>query len=193
MEHDFLTANWNHARRLLTTVVVAVCLTAPGSALQAAEVSGPHQSFITLDSEVQAIKAEILAINREILLLEESSSLQSGEQLIVLVSVAPDSGLSPGLIRLQLDGQLLREHKYSPGEVTALRAGGVHRLHTGLLAAGEHNLEIHLSGTRKGDKSFQQQHSTTLLKSHGRKYMELQLVPGKKKSQPELTIRQWQP
>lgn len=193
MKHDFLTTGWKYPGRLLTAIVATVFLTAAGMDLWAAEASGDRESFITLDSEIQAIKAEILAINQEILLLEESSLLRADEQLVIVIAVAGDSGLSPVFISLQLDGELLTEYSYSPGEGTALLAGGVHRLYAGLLAEGEYRLDVNIRGTRNGKKSFQQQHSATILKNEGRKYIELQLGPGKRKSQPGLTVRQWQP
>ena len=193
MEHDFPTANLGSSGRLLKAFAVTILLASQGAVVWAADASSPHASFSALDSEVQAIKAEILAINQEILLLEESFLFRPGEQLVVLVSVARDSGLNPTLVSLELDGDLLTRHNYSSGETAALTAGGVHRLYTGLLSEGEHRIDVYLSGTRSGNKTFEQQHSATISKTQGRSYLELQLGPGKKKHQAELTIRQWQP
>ena len=72
---------------------------------QADERSDTRERFVELDGEIQAIKEEILEINRDILLLEELSLYPHGQQLVVLVSVANNSPVNPDTISLQLDGQ----------------------------------------------------------------------------------------
>ena len=75
---------------------------------------------------------------------------------------------------------------------TPLQAGGVQRLYAGRLTEGEHRLDVSLSGRLARKKAFQQQRSVTITKMPGRKYMELQLGPGEEKSQPGVTVREWQ-
>jgi len=160
--------------------------------LQADEHPDTRERFVELDSEIQAIKVEILAINRDILLLEEMSLYPHGQQLVVLVSVANDSLINSERITLQLDGQTLTQHDYSRSESAALQDGGVHRLYTGRLSEGEHRLDVSLTGRQAGDKTFTQQRSITITKIPGRKTLELHLGPGKDRSEPGVIIRQWQ-
>jgi hypothetical protein len=160
--------------------------------LQAEERPESRESFIELDSEIQAIKAEILEINREILLLEEASLYPQGEQLVILVSIATGDPVAPQRITLRLDDDTVSQHDYSVSEVTALHQGGVHRLYVGRLNEGEHRLDISLSGMLPRDKDFRQQHSVTVNKSPGRKFMELQLGSEKNTSKPGVNIREWQ-
>jgi hypothetical protein len=160
--------------------------------LQADETPGTRDRFVELDSEIQAIKQEILAINQEILLLEESSLVSHGEQLVVLVSVAEGGAATPEQITLLVDGETLSSHDYSAGETAALREGGVHRLFTGRLSEGEHQLELVLSGRTNRDKKFQRQRSVAITKLKGRKYIEVELGTADRKSEPELAIREWQ-
>jgi hypothetical protein len=153
--------------------------------------SDTRERFIELDGEIQAIKEEILEINREILLLEELSLYPHGQQLVVLVSVASNSPVNPDSISLQLDGQTVNHHIYTGSEGAALQEGGVHRLYTGRLSDGEHKLEVSVTGKQAGGRAFHQQRSVTITKTPGRKYLELQLGPGGNKSGPGLTIREW--
>jgi hypothetical protein len=192
MMHFLSRPYWRPVRLLFTACVSSVFLTAAGTPLQADGRLDTRERFVELDSEIQAIKQEILGINREILLLEESSLYPHGEQLVVLVSIANGSTVYPERITLHLDGQTVTQHDYSGSEGAALQAGGVQRLYTGRLTEGEHRLDVSLSGRLARNKAFQQQRSVTLTKMPGRKYMELQLGPGEEKSQPGVTVREWQ-
>ena len=180
------------ARLLFTVYISTVLVTAAGGPLQADDGPDTHERFVELDSEIQAIKVEILAINRDILLLEELSLYPYDQQLVVLVSVANGSTINPEHLSLQLDGQAVTQHDYSPTESAALQEGGVHRLYTGGLSEGEHRLDISLTGRQARDKAFKHQSSITITKMPGRKTMELHLDSGEGRSEPGVTIRQWQ-
>ena len=179
--------------RLLFAACVSVVLPALAEAPSGAhENLNAREQFVELDSEIQAIKQEILAIDQEIQLLEGTSLASHGEQLVVLVSVAAGSTATPSQITLLMDGETLSQHSYSDGETAALLEGGVHRLFAGGLAAGNHQLEVLLFGRLDTDKEFQQRGSLTLSKRSGRQYVELELRAGDRKSGPDLSIRELQ-
>ena len=166
-------------------------MTGIGSAAPPDDSANTRERFVKLDGEIQAIKEEILDINRDILQLEEMSLYPHGQQLVVLVSVASDSLVNPEIIQLHLDGQSVSNHIYTGSEAVALQEGGVHRLYTGRLSDGKHNLEISVTGKQAKDRAFSQQRSVTITKMPGRKYMELHLGPGKDAVEPVLTVREW--
>ena len=176
--------SWQPYRLLLFICVSCVCLTG-------ADADGSRARFVEMDSEIQAIKEEILDINRDILLLEEMSLYPHGQQLIVLVSVATGSSLKPDTVSLQLDGQLVSQHGYTDSEHAALHQGGVHRLYTGRVENGTHRLLFSVTGERARGDAFHQQRSVIISKQTGRKYMELHLGTRDDTTSPGLTIRQW--
>jgi len=183
---------WPPVWRLLVAFSCVFYLTTSGAAPPTAERGDSRAQFIELDSEIQAIKEEILGINQDILQIEEASRYPYGQQLVVLVSVANNSPLIPDSISLLLDGQAVSRHDYSDSDTAALRAGGVHRLYTGRLRKGKHNLEVLVTG-KQGRRAFQQQRSYTLTKAAGRLYLELYLGSGKDDADAGLTIREWTP
>ncbi len=182
-------------RLLLTACVSSVFLTGAGAPQQADARLDTRQRFIELDSEIQAIKEEILHINQDILLLEEMSLYPHGQQLVVLVSVANDSPVKPQSISLHLDGHLLSRHDYTDSESAALQQGGVHRLYTGRLSDGKHRLDVSVIGQQLRGQAFKQQQSINITKAPGRKYMEVHLISreARPESGPEhgLTVREW--
>lgn len=171
--------------------MVCIFQTATASAAQPDDSANTRERFVKLDGEIQAIKEEILDINRDILLLEEMSLYPHGQQLVVLVSVASNSPVNPETIQLHLDGQSVSNHLYTGSEAVALQEGGVHRLYSGRLSDGRHRLEISVTGKQAQDRAFNQQRSVTITKAAGRKYMELHLGPGKDAAEPVLTVREW--
>jgi hypothetical protein len=183
---------WRSLKLLFTACISSVFLTGTGVRLQADERPDTRARFVELDGEIQAIKEAILEINRDILLLEESSLYPQGQQLVVLVSIARGDPLYPERIILQLDGQTVTRHDYSDSEGAALHAGGVHRLYNGKLSEGEHTLAVSLSARLASGQAITQQRGVTITKKRGRKTMELQLDSGADRSQPGVTIREWQ-
>ena len=182
---------WQSVRLLFTVCVSCVLLTGAGTAPQTDESRDTRERYIELDGEIQAIKEEILGINRDILQLEELSLYPHGQVLVILVSVANNSPVSPESILLQLDGQTVSHHSYTGSEGAALQEGGVHRLYTGRLSDGEHILNVSVTGKQAKGRTFNQQRSVTITKVPGRKYVELQLGPGESTSEPRLTVREW--
>ena len=177
---------WQSFRLLLFICVSCLFLTGADSG-----TGNSRSQFVKLDSEIQAIKEEILDINRDILLLEEMSLYPHGQQLVVLVSVAPNSLLGPDSISLQLDGQMVSEHRYSSSEQAAMQEGGVHRLYTGRVGEGKHQFQVSVTGGQGGGDAFSQQRRVTITKQVGRKYLELHLRPGDDPAKPVLSIREW--
>lgn len=175
-------------RLLLLVCVSCIFLTGADSG---SGTGDSRSRFVQLDSEIQAIKEEILGINREIRLIEELSLYPHGQQLIVLVSTAPDSSLAPGNISLQVDGQPASQHQYSASETAAMLNGGVHRLYTGRLREGEYQLQVSVRGKDPRGDAFNQQRSATITKRAGQKYVELHLWLRGDNGKPELVIREW--
>ncbi len=182
---------WRSVRLLFAVCASCVFLIGAGAGPQTDERSDTRERFVKLDGEIQAIKAEILEINQDILLLEELSLYPHGQQLVVLVSVAKNSPVNPDSISLQLDGHIVNRHIYTASESAALQGGGVHRLYTGRLSDGKHRLEVSVTGRQARGRAFEQQRSVAITKDPGRKYLELHLGPGENTSEPGLTIREW--
>ena len=191
MQHSRSNQCWPAVRLLLAVCVSCVFLTVAGAAPPTEERDDTRERFVELDGEIQAIKEEILGINRDILLLEEMSLYPHGQQLVVLVSVATNSPVNPETISLQLDGQTVSQYRYTGSEGAALQEGGVHRLYSGRLSDGEHSLAVSVTGKQGKAQTFNEQRSVTITKRPGRKYLELHLGPGENRSKPELTVREW--
>jgi hypothetical protein len=108
-----------------------------------------------LDEQVQDIKKDVLAISTELQVLEEKLLYPSNTQLSLFVSLKGSGKLRLDAVRLKLDGQDAAHHIYTFKELEALQSGGVQRIHTGNVRAGEHSVEVAVIG-KIGDTDFRQ-------------------------------------
>lgn len=108
----------------------------------------------SLDEQVQEIKSDVLGIAAELNRLEEKLLYPSGTQLAIFVSLAEGETFRLDSVRIQVDGELAAHHIYSFKELEALQKGGVQRIYTGNIGAGEHSLEVSVAGRLPGGRDF---------------------------------------
>ncbi|MEH6649856.1 MAG: hypothetical protein V7707_07525 [Motiliproteus sp.] len=161
------------------------------SALADDAPSVSRTDYSTLDLQVRTLKKEVLAINRELRLLEEEMLYPSAQQLVMLLSVLPQPDFKLAEISIMLDGVVLALHRYSDAENAALAKGGTHRPYMGRLKQGAHQLTVSISGrTAEGD-TFQRAIRQPVDKQQTARYIELRVEPALFSDVPLLNIYQW--
>ncbi|MCK0154176.1 hypothetical protein MWU49_10720 [Alcanivorax sp. S6407] len=123
-----------------------------------------------LDEQVQDIKQDVLAISTELLQLEEKLIYPSNTQVSVFVSMAADQNRRVDSVDIRVDGEDVMHHVYTHKELEALQSGGVQRIYTGNVRAGQHQLEVIVSG-----ENFQETASHTFNKEQGPRLVEITL------------------
>lgn len=123
-----------------------------------------------LDEQVQDIKQDVLAISTELLQLEEKLIYPSNTQVSVFVSMAADQDKRVDSVDIRVDGEDVMHHVYTHKELEALKSGGVQRIYTGNVRAGQHKLEVIVSG-----QDFQETASHTFSKEQGPRLVEITL------------------
>ena len=126
-----------------------------------------------LDEQVQDIKKDALAISSELLQLEEKLLYPSNTQFSLFVSLTGNGKLRLDAVRLKVDGKDAAHHIYTFKELEALQSGGVQRIHTGNIRAGEHSLEVSVLGKIGNDAEFQQVATYKFKKSVEPKLLEI--------------------
>jgi hypothetical protein len=149
----------------------------------------PH--FARIDQEVQAIKQEILDINRDLSSLEEELLYPPEHRLTVFLSLSSGTTMDLKVLRIHLGGDTLVHHEYSNAEMEALRKGGVHKAYIGRIQKGEHVLQVQLSGTGRKDRVFDIVNDATFTKRQNAKYVELRVSESSLARVPRLTIESW--
>ncbi|MFK8015999.1 MAG: AraC family transcriptional regulator [Gammaproteobacteria bacterium] len=144
-----------------------------------------------LDSEAQDLKKELLALNRDLFILEEELLYPANTQVAVFVSLDVGEFFGLDSMELKLDGKNVSNYLYTEKEVDALHRGGVQRLFVGNLKAGEHELVAVLTGKGPHDRDYRRGTTLKFEKALGAKYLELQIRDSEKKLQPQFLVKEW--
>jgi hypothetical protein len=169
----------------------AASAVAPAAAASApdAAASAPTGS---LDDRVQATKADVISLNRDLLVLEEELLFPANTQVAVFVSM--DVGLLFDLdsVQIKLDDKVVSTYLYTPLEVQALHRGGVQRVYLGDLRAGSHEIVAYFTGKGPHDRDYKRATTIKFDKTTEPKYIELQIKDVQQKLQPEFDVKVWQ-
>ena len=163
------------------------------AALEAdAEAAASRDKFRSLDQDVQALKKEVLDLNRDLFLLEEELLFPANSQVAFFISMDVGEYFALDSINLKINGKEVANYLYTEREVDALMRGGVHRLHMANLKSGEHELVAVFTGKGPNSRDYRRGATLTFDKGIGAKYMELEITDRVKKQQPEFVIKEWE-
>ena len=164
---------------------------APENAASAAAASEPAPTG-SLDDRVQQTKADVIRLNRDLLVLEEELLFPANTQVAVFVSM--DVGLLFDLdsVQIKLDDKVVTTYLYTPLEVQALHRGGVQRVYLGDLKAGSHEIVAFFTGKGPHDRDYKRATTIKFDKTTEPKYIELQITDVQQKLQPEFDVKVWQ-
>jgi len=158
------------------------------------EAAAPVQAPDTraLDEEVQAIKKEVVDLNRDLFVLEEELLFPANTQVAVFLSMDVGEFFALDTVELRMDDKQVTKYLYTPREAEALLKGGVQRLYLGNLRVGGHELVALFTGKGPNGQDYSRGASLKFEKSVGAKYLELKISDQQRKRQPEFEIRDWE-
>jgi hypothetical protein len=171
--------------------VLPAVVPAPAAAASAPEAAASAPAG-SLDDRVQAAKADVIRLNRDLMVLEEELLFPANTQ--VAVFVAMDVGLLFDLdsVQIKLDDKLVSTYLYTPLEVQALHRGGVQRVYLGDLKAGPHEIVAFFTGKGPHDRDYKRATTIKFDKTTEPKYIELRILDQQGKLQPEFDVKVWQ-
>ncbi len=161
---------------------------APAPTASAAEAAPPPAS---LDTRVQALKAEVIRLNRDLLILEEELLFPAGTQVAVFVSMDVGRLFELESVQIKLDDKVVSQHLYTPLEVQALHRGGVQRIFIGNLRAGTHAIDAFFTGRGPHERDYKRGATLKFDKGSEPRYIELRIKDSQAKLQPEFEVKIW--
>jgi len=169
-------------------VLLALMLAAASPGVRAAEPA-PTAS---LDTRVQEVKAELIRLNRDLLVLEEELLFPASTQVAVFLSMDVGKLFELESVQLQLDGKMVSSHLYTALEVQALHRGGVQRLFLGNLKSGRHELVAFFTGQGPHARDYKRGTTLEFEKDGAPRYIELRIQDSQAKLQPGFEVKVWQ-
>lgn len=155
-------------------------------------VLGEPPDAESLDENIQSLKQDVIALNRDLFLLEEELLYPASTQLAVFVSLDVGEFFKLDSVQLKVDDKVVSNYLYTQREVDALHRGGIQRLYMGNLKAGEHELVAIYTGMGPKGRDYRRGASLVINKSLGAKYVELKIVDNTSSEQPDFSIREWE-
>ena len=145
-----------------------------------------------LDEQVQDIKQQALALNRDLFVLEEELLFPANTQVAVFVSMDVGEFFAVNSVTLKLDNKEVANYLYTEREAQALLKGGVHRVFVGNLKAGDHELIALFTGQGPHARDYRRGATVHINKGVGAKYVELKISDRAAKAQPEFVVKEWE-
>ncbi|MEW6705973.1 MAG: AraC family transcriptional regulator [Pseudomonadota bacterium] len=145
-----------------------------------------------LDDRIQDLKADVIKLNRDLLVLEEELLFPANTQVAVFLSMDVGKLFSLESVQVKLDDKLVSNHLYTPMEVAALHRGGVQRLYLGNLKAGTHEVVAFFTGQGPHVRDYKRGATIKFDKGTEPKYIELRIKDSTGKLQPEFDVKVWQ-
>jgi len=146
----------------------------------------------SLDTDIEALKKEVLSLNRDLFILEEDLLFPSNTQFSVFLSMNAGALFSLDSIQLKIDDKNIANHLYTEREMAALKRGGVQRLYIGNLPSGEHEIIIIFTGVGPKGRDYRLGESVVIEKTTEPQFVEFMIADDTGKEQPQFDVRVWE-
>ena len=150
-----------------------------------------QESVNALSEDIQNLKLSVIALNKDLRVLEEDLLFPANTQVNVFLSLDVGKFFTLESVKLNLDGDFVASHIYSDKELAALSRGGIHKLHMANLSVGEHTLSAFFTGIGPSGREYKRGTSLKIKKESGAKHVELRISDSSMKLQPEFSVEQW--
>jgi len=186
-----------HASNTLFALAAGLALLLPAASAHSAgdavtSVPAASASAPGLDSRVQSLKADVIRVNRDLLVLEEELLFPANTQVALFVSADVGKLFELESVQIKLDDKVVANHLYTPLEVQALLRGGVQRVYLGNLKVGEHAIDAFFTGRGPHERDYKRGTTLKFDKTTDAKYIELRIKDQQAKLQPEFEVKVWQ-
>jgi len=138
----------------------------------------------TVTEQLQQLRKEVVALNRDLFVLEEDLLFPSSTQVVVYLSMDVGTYFNLDAVELKIDDKIVTYHLYTEKQIQALFKGGVQKLHIDNLAQGEHQLSAFFIGKGPHDRDYKRAVSLTFTKTSEAKSLEISIIDSSVKQQP---------
>lgn len=165
---------------------------APAVAVVPAAAASEPDARTALDTRIENAKADVIQLNRDLLVLEEELLFPAGTQVAVFVSMDVGKLFELDSVQVKLDDKVVANYLYTPLEVQALHRGGVQRLYLGNLKQGSHEIVAFFTGRGPHTRDYKRGTTVRFDKGTDPRYIELRIKDSSAKLQPEFDVKVWQ-
>lgn len=173
------------SRYFVRSVLLSIMLLAVPFLSSAATSEQPAQQ------QLEQLKQQAIALNRELFILEEELLFPPQTQLAVFVSVDAGSLFQLDSIQLKLNDQAVDAHLYTASELAGLTRGAIQPLYKGNIRAGEHTLTAVFVGKGPENRDYRRAVSHRFTKADEAVLLELKITDSSANYQPDFSVEVW--
>jgi len=157
-----------------------------------ASVNADEDTDKALESSIEALKKEVLSLNRDLFILEEDLLFPANTQFSIFLSMNAGQLFTLDSVQLRIDDKNVANHLYTERELAALSRGGVQRLYIGNLPSGEHEIVAVFIGIGPNGRDYRRGKTIVVEKTTEPQFVEFTIVDDVSKEQPEFDARVWE-
>ena len=173
---------------MVFTFATSLAFAAEEDAEPAAEEAPQSQ----LEADIEALKKQVLQLNRDLFILEEDLLFPSNTQFSVFLSMDTSNLFQLDSVQLRVNDKKIAGHLYTQRELASLQRGGVQRLFQGNLPSGEHELVAIFTGTGPNGRDYRRGKTVVFEKSSDPQFVEFTITADSGKEQPVFDARVWE-
>lgn len=173
----------NLSKLLLLTTVLGFWL---------ASANADEDTDKILESGIEALKKEVLSLNRDLFILEEDLLFPANAQFSIFLSMNSGQLFTLDSVQLRIDDKNVANHLYTDRELAALKRGGVQRLYLGNLPSGEHEVVAIFTGIGPNDRNYRRGKTLIIEKTSEPQFIEFTIEDDTSKEQPMFNARIWE-
>lgn len=140
---------------------------------------------------VEELKKKVIALNRDLFILEEDLLFPANTQFAVFLSLDTGQFLKLDSVKLKVNDDVVAAHLYTDRQLKALKRGGMQRLYTGNLKSGTHEVVAIVEGMGPDNRAYKKAASLNLEKETDLKAIEIRIRDQSENYQPAVTLVEW--
>jgi len=146
------------------------------------------QTSPSINKEIQALKRQVIALNRDLFILEEDLLFPTNTQIAVYVSMDIGHFFELDSIELLVDGVNVTHYLYTQKQISSLKKGGIQRLHMGNVSQGKHEVTAILRGVGPNKRDYKIGTTGNFNKDKKALSIELKISDSINKEQPTFEL-----
>lgn len=144
-----------------------------------------------ISQDIQGLKQEVISLNKDLRLMEETLLFPSSTRFSVFLSVSSGRFFTLESVKLKIDGKLVSTHVYSDKQRQALTRGGVQKFYVTNMNEGKHLLTAFFTGVGPNGRDYKRAVDLDFEKGPGSEYLELVVTDDGSIQEPAFRIKRW--
>ncbi len=141
----------------------------------------------TLGEQMEDVKASLLELKRDLVILEEDLLFPASSQVSVFLSMDIGVLFELDAVTLKVNGKQVSHHLYTESQVDALHRGGVQKLYVGNVKQGENRVTAFFTGRGPSGRDFKRAATVSFEKTFEPTFVALAISDETADYQPEFT------